>query len=215
MGKKLTENQRSQLEKLIAKTEKRTRVQIVLSVIQRSDSYTELPWKAFAFGASLAGLLILILNLPLYDWNPQVTALTSVAGTLAGGTALALLTVLIPGFAKRFLSDDRAEVEVNQYAQSQFLDRELFATSDRTGILLMISLFERKVVILPDKGLDNYLSLEAMQRIISSMTPYLKRKQINQAFSIGLKELSLILGASVKGSGKDELPDEIIEEKGV
>jgi putative membrane protein len=215
MRKTLTENDRSQLEGLIAQTEKRTKTQIVLSVIQRSDSYIELPWKAFALGVSLAGLLVLILNLPFYDWYPPVTALTSVAGTLVGGTVFALLTVLIPSFAKRFLADERAEVEVKQYAQSQFLDRELFATSSRTGILLMLSLFERKVVILPDKGLDNHLSLEAMQRIIASMTPFLKRKQINRAFTIGLEELSQVLGTAVKGSGKDELPDEIIEEKGV
>ena len=215
MGKKLTETERSQLNALIAETEKRTKTQIVLAVIQRSDSYMELPWKAFALGASLAGLLVLILNLPFYGWNPQITALTSVVITLGIGAALALLTVLIPGFAKWFLSEERADVEVRQYAQSQFLDRELFATSNRTGILLMISLFERKIVILPDKGLDNYLSLESPQRIIAAMTPFLKQKQINLAFTTGLEKLSQILGTSIKGSGKDELPDEIIEEKGV
>jgi len=215
MRKTLTENDRSQLQGLIAETEKHTRTQIVLAVIQRSDSYAELPWKAFALGASLAGLLVLILNLPFYDWNPQMTALTSVVITLGIGAALALLTVLIPGFAKWFLSEERADVEVRQYAQSQFLDRELFATSNRTGILLMISLFERKIVILPDKGLDNHLSLESLQRIIAVMTPLLKQKQINLAFTTGLEKLSQILGSAVKGSGKDELPDEIIEEKGV
>ena len=215
MKRTLSDHDRGRLDGLVAETEKRTKTQIVLAVIKRSDTYAELPWKAFALGASIAGLLVFILNLQFYDWYPQVTVLTGVAGTLAGGAAFALLAILVPGFAKRFLSDDRAEVEVRQYAQSLFLDRELFATSSRTGILLLVSLFERKVVILPDKGLDNQLTGEAMQRVISSMIPFLKQSEVYRAFESGLEQLTRVLGTIEQGTGENELPDEIIEEKGV
>jgi putative membrane protein len=136
-------------------------------------------------------------------------------GILAGGALFALFTVLIPGFAKRFLSDFRAEVEVRQYAKSLFLSRELFATSNRTGILVLISIFERKVVILPDKGLTDLLPEDAMQRIIAAMTRFLTRGEISRAFEAGLEQLSDTLGTNVQGTGKNELSDEIIEEKGV
>ena len=52
----LNNEERSRLNKDIADAEKRTGAQIVLAVIERSDSYAELPWKAFALGASIAGL---------------------------------------------------------------------------------------------------------------------------------------------------------------
>ena len=215
MKQTLSDDERNRLDALITDMEKRTNTQIVLAVIQRSDSYAELPWKAFALGASFAGLLVFILYLLFFDWYPSITVLTAVVGVLAGGAAFALLTVLIPGFAKRFLSAFRAEVEVRQYAESLFLSRELFATSNRVGILVLVSIFERKVIILPDKGLSNKLTKEAMQSIIGAMTLFLKQGQIGQAFEAGLKQLTHTLGTNIMGTGGNELSDEIIEEKGV
>ena len=46
----LSDQDRGRLDALIAKIEKRTNTQIVLAVIQRSDVYADLPWKAFALG---------------------------------------------------------------------------------------------------------------------------------------------------------------------
>ena len=144
-----------------------------------------------------------------------VISIFAVVGILAGGALFALLTVLIPGFAKRFLADNRAEVEVRQYAESLFLSRELFATSKRTGILVLVSLFERKVVILPDRGLSDQLASDAMKSMIEAMTLCLGQSEISQALEAGLGQLSHILGTNVQGTGKNELSDEIIEEKGV
>jgi putative membrane protein len=215
MKRTLSDHDRNQLDSLITVAEKRTNTQIVLALIQRSDIYAELPWKAFALGASLSGLLVFITDLLSYGWNPNVTVIMAVAGILVGGAVFALLPVLIPGFANLFLSDFRTEVEVRQYAESLFLSRQLFATSKRTGILMLVSLFERKVVILPDTGLRDLLPKDALQTIIKAMTPFLKRSEISRAFETGLEQLTKILGNNVKGSGKNELSDEIIEEKGV
>jgi len=215
MKQTLSEQDRIRLDAFIAEVENRTNTQIVMALIQRCDSYAELPWKAFALGASFTGLVVFIQDLLVYSWFPGVTALITVAGILAGGAVFALLTLLIPGFAKRFLSASRAEVEVRQYAESLFLSRELFGTSKRTGILVLVSIFERKIVILPDKGLSDQLPGDAMQSIIASMTVFLKRGEIRRAFETGLEQLSQVLGTRVQGTGKNELPDEIIEEKGV
>jgi putative membrane protein len=215
MKLKLSDHDRSHLDARVAETEKRTGTQIVLTVVQRCDSYAELPWKAFALGASVAGLLLLLPDWWLHDWYPHVTALITVAGILTCGALLALLTVLIPQFAKYFLSGHRAEVEVQQYAKSLFLDRQLFATQKRTGILLLVSLFERRVVILPDDGLNARLKEDNIRNMIAAMTPALKDKQIRQAFDAGLDQLSRILTNIGPDAGDDELPNEIIEEEGV
>ena len=215
MKKIISDDVNSRLDALIKKTEKRTGAQIVLAVIRRSDSYAELPWKAFALGASIAGLLVFILNMPFNDWSLQIAKLFITAVILAGGAFFALLTVITPGFARRFLSADRADLEVRQYAKSLFLDHELFATKNRTGILFLVSLFERKVVILPDKGLDSQLTGETMQNIITSMTPFLKRKEIYRAFEAGMEQLCSVLKSEEGSSEDNELPDQIIEEKGV
>jgi len=215
MKQSLTADHRKNLDELISKTEKRTQTQIVLAVIERSDSYIELPWKAFAFGASITGILVVIFNFLMNTWHSQIPTWIGITLTLAGGALGALLAAFIPKFAKLFLSRDRAEVEVEQYAQSLFLEREIFATKNRTGILFMISLFERKIVILPDTGLHKQLPEQTLKTIIATMAPHLKRRNIDQALAAGLEKLSQMLGESVKGSSENELQDTIIEEKGV
>jgi putative membrane protein len=211
----VSDQERSYLDVRVAETEKRTGTQIVLTVIRRSDAYAELPWKAFALGASAAGLILLLLDWWLYDRYQDAPALIMVAGILASGALLALLTVMFPRFAKCFLSGYRAETEVQQYAKSLFLDRELFATRKRTGILLLVSLFERRIVILSDKGVDALIQEEDRRTMIAAMTPFLKRKQISQAFDAGLDSLSSILTTTSWEAVDNELPDEIIEEEGL
>ncbi len=219
MKRILSDHDRGQLEQRIAEVEKRTKTQIVLAVIKRSDTYAELPWKAFALGASVAGLSVFILDLVLNYWASRTMVLIAVAVTLAAGAAFALLTVFVPGFARIFLSAYRAEVEVRQYAESLFLARELFATRRRTGILLLIGLFERKVVLLPDRGLSSRLTKDAMRGVIARMIPHLARNAVRRALEVGLERLYQILKTSAPGgpagAGKNELPDAIIEEKGV
>jgi len=215
MKRTLSDKNRKHLDDLITTIEKQTNTQIVLAHIKRSDVYAEIPWKAFALGASIAGLLLFILHLTLYDWYSVVSVLLAISGTLGTGVVFAIITLILPAFAKLFLSDSRSETEVKQYADSLFLSRELFTTSNRSGILLMVSQFERKVVILPDTGLHNLLTADVLQNIISAMAPILKRGKISQAFEIGLENLSSILENKVQGSGKNELSDEIIEEDGV
>jgi len=53
-------------------------------------------------------------------------------------------------FGRLFIRSDRMEEEVHQRAQVVFLARELFATPGRDAILVLVSLFERHVVVIPD-----------------------------------------------------------------
>lgn len=211
----LSGNDRSSLNKLIAESEKHTKAQIVLAVIKRSDSYAELPWKAFAVGASLMGLIVFLMDLTVLQWISDTIVLISVGTTLAAGFFMFLLTILFPGFARLFLTSSRRETETQQYAGSLFLERELFATKGRKGILLFVSQFERQVVILPDKGLRSQLGSGVLKNIIEKMSQSLRRNEVKQALETGLKEITVVLESSGStGSGGDELSNEIIEEEG-
>ena len=211
----LTDQERIQLDQRVADVEKRTGAQIVLAVIERSDTYAELPWKAFALGAAAAGLGTVLLDLLLPGWHSGFAVLFAVVSMLATGAACALLCIALPKFARFFLDAHRAEVEVRQYAQSLFLSREVFATRGRTGLLLLVSMFERQVVLLPDTGLAKRLSQEAMQDIVARMTTALATGQVGRALENGLKGLEENLAATAAGeSPENELPNIIVEEKG-
>lgn len=212
----LSEDDKSQLEKRIAEAEKLTKIQIVLATVKRSDSYPEIPWKAFALGASITGLLVFSLDIILFRWIQDKTVLVSVVTILAVAAFIVQMTILFPRFARLFLSDSRAESETRQYADSFFLSRELFSTASRTGILLLISQFERKVVILPDKGLRNYVSEDDLKRIITLMKRPLQQNKLRQAMEIALDEIIRITGQLPSdGQSKNELSDSIIESNGI
>lgn len=214
----LSDLDRQRLDKLVKETEQRTGAQIVLAVVQRSDAYTEIPWIAFAVGSSIAGLWMCLRTVFFRGWPSQMENLLSMLAILGTGALFAFLTVLIPAFARLFLLKHRAETEVRQYAETLFLRREVFATTNRIGILLLVSLFERRIVLLPDKGIENRVSESAMKEVVAEMSSLLKQNNLCDAFERGLEHLSRYLESfsfsQPFGPRKDELPDQLIEEKG-
>jgi len=211
----LNNQERSRLDQRIEEAEKKTGAQIVLAVIDRSDSYAEIPWKAFALAVSVASLFVFLHAMLWPEWPAGTTVLLALALPLTSGAVCALMAVYLPWFARFFLNAHRKEVEVRQYAESLFLSRELFSTSKRSGILLLVSMFERQVIILPDRGIKKRLCREALQEIITLMTATLASGRIAHALEKGLERLEETLAATAAGdAGGNELPDEIIEERG-
>lgn len=213
----LNEQERRKLDLLISEAEKVTGAQIVLAVVKRSDSYAEIPWKAFAMGVSVAGLVVFLLDLFFSTWIPQTTVLiAAISVTVLMGGLFALLTVGMAGVARLFLTENRSQEEVRQYAESVFLDRGLFATSQRTGILILVSMFERQVIILPDTGLQEFLCRETIEEIISGMARILAYRDVARALEEGLKRLEKALAGKIEdASPPNKLANDIIEEKGV
>ncbi|MBK6964479.1 MAG: hypothetical protein IPH20_11240 [Bacteroidales bacterium] len=119
----LSDEDRAVLDIRIAEVEKLTGAQIVLATTKRSDSYPEIPWKAFSVGASVSGLIVFIIALLLPLWITNTAILLSITIVLVSGIVLAMMMVLCQGFARYFLSSHRKETETLQYAQSLFLSR--------------------------------------------------------------------------------------------
>jgi putative membrane protein len=215
MKPNLNDQERQWLDSRIAEAEKRTGAQIVLAVVERSDAYAELPWKAFALGTAGAGLAVTALDLLRPGWHSSAAVLLSVMATLITGAACALACISLPGFARLFLDVHRAEVETRQYAESLFLSHELYATRGRTGVLLLVSLFERQVIMLIDTGLAKRLGRDVSQGIVTRMTMLLAAGLVAKAFEAGLDGLTEVLGATAPAAeAGNELPNGILEEKG-
>ena len=206
----LNNEERNRLDRLTAELEQKTGTQVALAIIERSDAYPELPWKAFALGSSLAGLLVWAMSILAPLPSVSKASLLAVVIMLAAGAGAALLCVFVPDFARLFLHTHRAEAETRQYADALFLSREMFSTKERKAVLLMVSLFERWIVVLPDAGLARQLNPQAAQTMIQCMKPFLKAGQTFQALDAGLKKIEEIL-QQVPHS--QELPN-VIEEKG-
>lgn len=212
----LSEAEAHTIDALVGRLESRTGVQVVTAAIGKSDTYAELPWKAFALGASITSVLIVFADARWPQWVTASTALLQATIVLGVAAASALVAIAVPPFARLFLSTIRRDVEVRQYAQALFLTRELFKTRNRTGVLILVSLFERRVEIIADTGLHPRVSEADWQSVIARMTPRLREGRAFHALQEGLaalEELLLSRGFAPDASA-NELVDRTIEERG-
>ena len=201
----------------VARIEARTGVQIATALVHRSDAYTELPWKAFALGASLSAFVVVVADAAEPQWVMPYTALVHAMAILLPAAALAALAMFVAPFARLFLRPHRAAIEVRRYAESLFLRRGLFRTRARTAVLILISLFERRVEMLADEGLKSRVSEKDWQSVIARMTPHLRGERPFDALREALEAVEALLvskGCVGSPDAADALPNQTIEEAG-
>ncbi len=171
-------------------------VEVVTLVVGKSDVYPEIVWKAFALGASLAALIATLVDAVRPDWILPGALLLQAVTILGAGAACALATLALPRFARLFLREARAALEVRQYAEVEFLSRELFATPQRTAVLILVSLLERRVVVLPDRGFQRRVGQAQWDGLVATMTAGLAMGAPGAALIAGLDRLRAIVMAA-------------------
>jgi putative membrane protein len=209
----VTADEAAAIERSVAAFEARTGIEIVAAVERRSDLYPEVPWRAFALGASLAALGALLGALSRPEWTTP-GALLAQAVTILGVSALvALASMLVPGFGRLFIRDGRMQEEVRQRAEVVFLARELFATPGRDAILVLVSRFERRVVVVPDVAWRGRVSTAEWGAVVERMTPLLAADRIVEAFGAGFDAIGALLVSKGAGGGRarQRLSDTLVQ----
>lgn len=200
------------IERAIAALEARAGVQVVAAVVPRSDGYPELPWRAFALGASVALLVALAVDIGRPDWLTAAGLLAQALTILAVACASGALAYAWPRYARLFLGGMRAASEARQCAEGVFLARELFATPRRDALLVLVSRFERRVVILPDAFYRGRVGAAEWDAVVARMTPLLALGRTADAFTAGLSAIeALLAGKGLAAVGaSNALPDGLV-----
>lgn len=202
------------IERRVAELEARTGVEIVAAVETRSDIYPEVPWRAFALGASLAASAVLVGIVLIPGWTTHAALLAQAACILGAGALAALAAVLVPGVARLFLPETRMRQEVRQRAEVVFLRRELFATPGRNAILVLVSRFEHLVVVVADTAYEGRISSAEWRSVVEGMTSLLARGQLVEAFAVGFDAIEALLATKglAGGSAGRFLPDALVQD---
>jgi putative membrane protein len=212
----LTGHERTIVTDRVAVVEARTGTQVVTAVIGKSDSYPEAPWKAFALGAGAAALAFALWQVSGGAWTADTSRLAHVLVILGSGAVLALFCVLCPPFARLFTDGHRRDTEVMQFAQALFLRHRLDRTRGRFGILVLVSLFERKVVILADTGFDGRIDASDWGGPTRRIALLLRHATTAVALRAGLEAIEAMLLARgfCRSGTANELPDAVLQMKG-
>ena len=109
----------------------------------------------------------------------------------------------------------KIDEEVHQRALQAFFSRNLHATKDRTGILIMVSLLEHRVEILADTGINAKVSRDTWQRIVTDMIGRIKSDNLTEGFCIAVRECGEVLAKDFPGThdNPDEISNKVIIEE--
>jgi putative membrane protein len=189
--------------------EKRTSGEIVPYVVEQCDEYEFAEWRGGALLALLTAIVLIFLHRFTSIWLPIDLAGKLLAVLLTFGAGM-LLVKYVPGL-KRILAGSAAiERRLHQRASEAFVAEEVFRTRDRTGILLFLSLLERRVLVLGDAGINQKVKQEEWQDVVATIITGIRSGSPVDGLVNGIQKCGSLLerrGVNIRADDRDELSD--------
>ncbi len=121
----------------------------------------------------------------------------------------------IPELKRWLIHPEELTEEVKEKALVSFLEQGLHETRDRTGILILISLLERRVQVLADSGINAKVPENTWKEVTDIITAGLKSEDACAAICQAIDLCGELLQEHFprKDDDTDELPNLIMEQK--
>ena len=119
----------------------------------------------------------------------------------------------LPDLKRRLIHPDELTAEVKEKALVSFIEQGLHETRDRTGILILISLFEHRVQVLADSGINAKVPEQTWEEIVNIIVAGLKSGDACAATCQAVERCGELLQEHFprKHDDSDELPNLIME----
>ena len=173
----LTAADRDRIEDAARRAEERTSGEIVPFVVAACDDYDDACWKAAALGAMLLALVGGVAHQLGGFWAGWSLAWISMPALIGAGTGYATARLVAP-LRRWLVATDVLELRVRRRAMTAFVEDEVFATRDRTGILLFVALFEHRVVVLGDEGINRAVDPGEWNRIVDTLIAEIRARRL-------------------------------------
>ena len=189
----------------IGEVERKTAGEIAVMVVDQSDDYPESRILAGLFTGTIVSLIItdLMFNDRLWIFIPVALAIGIIFGWLVS---------YLPTVMRFFTPTSRFELQVRDQAFTSFYENGLHKTIDETGVLFFISLFERRVWILADKGIYEKITDETLQNYAREVALGIKTAMAAETLCREIKNVGEILTEHfpIKEGDSNELPNRVI-----
>jgi len=202
----LTKEEKARIDEAVAAVEKQTSGEIVPMLVDASYEYHR---AELIGGGSLAmgtGLLV--------SWAfGHESIWWFLAVFLPGFFLFQQLLRRLPGLKRLLIHPEEMTIEVREKALTSFLEQGLHETRDRTGILILISLFERRVQVLADSGINAKVPEKTWDEIVTIVTAGLKSGNACEAVCRAIGRCGELLREHfpIKSDDSNELPNLIID----
>jgi putative membrane protein len=189
----------------IAQVERRSAGEIAVVVLERSDEHPDTAWLA-GLCTMLLGTALLVAELP---WQRPELIL---AAQLALGALGWLLARALPDVARLFLAERRATEMAHEQALQEFGRFDLTRTAGGTGVLLFVSLFEHRVVVLGDAAIHAKVGDAHWDAATRAVLREVARGRMADGLRAGVEACGLVLAEHFPPplSDRNELPDHLV-----
>jgi putative membrane protein len=208
----LSAEDRERIARAIRAAESVTAGEIVCLIVPSSHHY---PLAAVRGGAALA----LPLAIPLTMWIGGWLWLGAYDMWLFMGIAAALFTAChevlrrAPGLKRWFIAGREAQAEVEEAAFTAFFRHDLHRTREATGILIFVSVLERRVWILADQGIDAQVAQGHWEGVVARIADGIRGGRAAEAICRAVEEIGELLRGRFPRRPDDtnELPDLLVK----
>jgi putative membrane protein len=208
------------IKKTTIDVESRTIGEIAVMVIEHSSLYRE----AELIGSVLSGSLIaLIVTEILFHFSEKVaefffhsTMWLFIPLAVVFFFIFRALFKSIPSLKFAFVGGKRKEEAVKERALRAFYEKGLYKTRQNTGVLFFLSLLERKVWVLADKGIHGKIHQQTLNRFANIVSQGIKEGRACDALCEAIMEAGEVLAKHFPcvAGDVDELPDDVMFDSG-
>ncbi|HMK37744.1 MAG TPA: hypothetical protein VK569_00295 [Bacteroidota bacterium] len=209
--KMFPQEEQEKIASAVRQAEKITSGEIVPYVVPQSDHYESAEWRAGVLGGLAAFVAMTFLRSSPGDWA-GFDPLGIGAVTLLGGLAAMLAVRFIPALKRLCAGSHLMTRRVEQRAAEAFVSEEVFATHNRTGILIFLSIMERRVLVVGDSGIHARVRQDDWQEIIGFMVGAIRAGKPADGLVEAIGRCGALLAAHGVGRGAsdtDELSDNL------
>jgi putative membrane protein len=213
--KSFTDAERERIRQAVQQAEQVTKGEIVPMIVPASALYREAGYRTGLILALLA--LALLLTIEIY-WLPW--------GWHAGNAGWLLLAVVasyglgqwlgrIPMVIRLVTSRERMAHKVTLRAEQAFYRHGLHHTKGHTGILILVSMLERRVHVLADKGINDHVPAGTWDGLVNGIIDGIRTGNATDAICAAIAKCGALLAEvapSRSGDNPNELPDTLIQE---
>lgn len=204
-----TEAERTRIREAVAAAEGRTSGEIVPYIVPQSSAYASVVWKGASFFAVVTLAIVLVFFQVYQGWGFEWlhTEWGAALVALVAGSIGALVTAYVAGFRRLMVGEAAMVGATHRRAMQAFVEEEVFNTRERTGILLFISLFEHRIEVLGDTGINQRVSVDDWVDVVDVIRTGIK----NNELANGLVDAITKCGALLERSGVEIRPDDTNE----
>lgn len=202
-----TKEERERIKNVTQHAESGTSGEIAVMVVGSSDHYIE---AEIIGGILFGGILSLIITVLLF--HSSVWSYIPLSFLLFFPARF--MFKKIPVLKTVFIGAKRKDHAVRRRAVHSFHERGFYKTKKHTGILFFLSLFERKIWILADKGIHEKIKQETLDRFAMNVSKGIRDGRACDALCEAIADAGQLLAQHFPITPEDtnELPDGIVTE---